>query len=748
MTKHLFAFLLLITIGCSVSKYLKEGDILLRKNVVQIYPHKSFDDIYFYIKPKPNQYFLGFPLKVYWYYKLQNKKENNFFYKLIKSSIEEPSYYNKEYVQHSIKQISEYLKLQGYYNCKIYDSVKLSNNKAKVFYIIKLGQPLVIDSVVFETRSKIFLDYLKHVTTSSLLSKNKIITDELLQNERDRITSFFKKNGFYFFSPDNIYFEVDTGSKTTIKCIILSDIITEKQYIIDSLLIYYNFDSKLALQERMSYYKTFDTVQYGNIYLVGNGQLTFNPKFLNRFCFIQKGDVYDYTEAQKTYEKFMSTNNFRTVNIQFDTIPYSNFLKASVFLTPLFKHSYKFEIEGTNSSGNIGAASNIVYYNRNIFKGAQTLNVINRFLFEHQTQIINRVNEGVLQKFYSFNTFEYSLDFKYQEPNMLSPFISEKFKKNKYPSTIYQLSYNFQHRPDYRRIISQLSFGYEWMGNKNLKHIVLPVDFNLVRIPYMYWKFARNIRGTFLEESFIDHFELGSTYMFVFRDPKVGRSKNNTIYARGKLETCGNILYLLNKRKKTQPFSYFSIPFSQYVISEIDLRYYKNLYSKSNVVYRIFAGFGLPYGNMDVLPFNKRYYIGGGNSLRGWSPRSLGPGAYIDTSSSFFNQSADIKFETNIEYRFGLLWYLEGAIFADAGNIWDVYLRKERPEGVFRINKLVNDLAVSYGLGIRLNFTYFILRFDLGFKGKNPEESKQFLFIQRKARSDDFNFNFGIGYPF
>lgn len=749
MNKNLLFTLFLFLCSCSLKKFLKEEDVLLKKNIVHITPSQAFDDIYYYIKPQPNQYFLGFPYKVYWYLKIQNLRNKGLFYKFFKQNTEPPSLLNKEYVEYSKKQIIEYLKLKGYYNSTVYDSIYIKKNKAKVYYFVVLKKPLVIDSVIFNTSSNVFKNYLKHISQNSGLNKGQIITDELLQNEREKISNFFKKNGFYFFTPENIYYEIDTTTnKTLIKCIILSDKLSEKQYIIDTLLIFYNFDSKLALQEKSHYYKTFDTIKYKEIYLVGQNNLSYNPEVLNRFCFIQKGNVYDYTDAQKTYEKFISTNNFRTVNIKFDTIPNTSFLKASVFLTPLPRQSYKLEIEGNNSSGNIGAACNVAYFNRNIFKGAQNFSMFNRFQFEHQTQVINRTDEDVFQRFYSFNTFEYSFDLKYQEPNILAPFVSEKFKKNKHPFTVYLVSYNFQHRPDYRRIISQLSFGYEWMGNKNLKHTILPLDFNLVRIPYMYWKFRKNIRGTFLEESFIDHFELGSTYYFVFRDPKVGKLKNNTIYTRGKLELCGNVLYFLSKNNKAKPYTYFSIPFSQYILSEVDVRYYKRLYSKSNIVYRAFVGIGLPYGNMNVLPFNKRYYTGGGNSLRGWAPRSLGPGRYKDTLSTFFNQTADIKFETNIEYRFGLFWYLEGALFADAGNIWDIFYREERPPGVFRFQNLLYDIAVSYGIGLRFNFTYFILRFDLGFKGKNPEENNQFLFVQRKFKSNDFNFNFGIGYPF
>lgn len=761
-----FLFLIIITsilqfflTSCKIQKYLNEDQYLVKKTKVTILPkNKKINEIYNYVKPKPNSYFLGlFPLKTFLYFKYQNKNfKPTFLKKIITSTYEEPSYLKPEIINFSKNQIIEFLKLQGYFNSIIYDTVTYNNKKktAIVEYKIILNQPLIIDSIIFSSNDEEILKIHKEeILKKTYLKPHKILTDELINKERERIEHYFRKNGFYYFNQTNVFFEIDTfNKKTLVNCIIKFNEYSKRQYYIDSVYIFYNFDYIRAFQEKEKYFCELDTIYYDNFSLVGNYKPKHKISFFNRFNFIQKNFSYDIDDAHKTYESFFATNNFKVVTIDFDTIK-GNKLKSLIYLTPLPKHSYKIELESANSSGNIGFGWNFSYINRNLFGNAQNLTISNKFLVESQIFSKDERYEELYSKIYHFNIFEYLFEIKYNEPDFIIPIVSKEFRKNKKPSTILQFNYSFQHRPDYRRIITGTLLGVEWFGNKNLKYSIFPFVCNVASIPYMYWKFSRDIRGTFLEESFINHFELGSTFNVLFNDPKVGKNKSNILYIFSKFDIFGNILYIFkhNFSNDTLPYKLLNIPFSQYILLETDCRYYINLDFKktSKLVYRLNFGIGIPYKNSNVLPFNKRFYVGGSNSLRGWVTRSLGPGNYIDTTSVIFNQTGDIKLEINTEYRFNMFWYIEGAFFIDIGNIWDIYKREERPNSHFTFNKFFDQLACSYGTGLRLNFDYFVLRLDIGLKGKDPAKNKQFLFIQRKFNFNyDLNFNFGIGYPF
>ena len=768
----LFAFLILLLTNCSTTKFLNDNELLLIKNKIQIDNKKiSKADIETYIQPKPNKKLFGIiPFYLYVYNFANSGKERKFKNKIKEIVGEPPIVVNEQQIKHSIQQIRLFLKTKGYYYPQITDSIKINKfnkKKAIVLYYISTNKPYTIDSINWEVNDKNILRYLNEIKTFSSIRKSMVLDEDLLQQEREKITNFLKNRGFFYFTKDFIQYDVDTSLgnyKVLLTCKILNQQyigsdgkIYEKPHIIyyiDSVFIHYNYNAKFALQNRQEYLASLDTLQFKNLFLVGNGYLTFKPYLFTRTNFIQQGDIYNVKDVQATYDKLVSLNTFKLVNIQFSEISNSNKLNAVIQLSPIPRQSYQAEIQGTNSSGNLGIACNINYTNRNLFGGAQNLQISLNGSVERQTAVIQE-NDQQIQQYLPFNSTEGGINLKYRVPSFLFPLVSEKFIKYNNPVTQFNVSYNLQQRPDYYRTISMLNFGYEWYGNKNLKHFINPIELNYVKIPYISWRFKKIIRGTFLENSFENHLETISSYGFIFNDNKVGKYKQNSVFIRGKFESSGNFLYLVQKKfSKTNDQGYYNIldvPFSQFIRAEIDYRYYKFISKNTKLIYRVFGGAGYPYGNSEVLPFNKRYFSGGGNSLRAWAVRSLGPGSSVDTTyKTVFNQTGDIKLESNIEYRFKLFWVVEPAIFVDAGNIWNIHKHYPDDKGYFRLTGFLNDIAISYGLGIRLNFGFFIFRTDVALKGRDPAESinNKWLFIQRKLSQDDFGFNIGIGYPF
>ncbi len=763
-------FIIILFYSCKATRFVPENEYLLKKNTILIDQKKiSKTELETYIQPKPNKKILWIiPFHLY-VYNLSKLGKERAWKKKIETIVGEPPVLVNDYlIRRSKQQVSIFLKTKGYYYAQISDSIKkFKNKKAEIIYTIKCGKPYYIDQIIWNVPDTTIGKYLKEAIGQSLIKRNTILDEDILQQERIRITEYLKNKGFYYFTKDYIQYEIDTllgNFKVQVTGKIIQQHILQnngiiieephKIYRIDSVFVFYNYNAKQAIQNKQEYLALLDTIRYKNIYLIGTGRSLYRHSLLHRMNFIQPDNIYSQQDAQVTYDKFMSLQNFKLVNIQFAESGTSEKLNAYIQLSPLPRQSYQIEAEGTNSSGNLGIAGNILYTNRNVFGSAQNLFIGINGSIERQTAVVQQNNEQI-QEYLPFNTIESGANVRLRFPTFVFPYVSEKFIKYKNPITQIQAVYNFQQRPDYTRNVTTLTFGYEWMVNKNLKHFVNPIEVNFVRIPFISWRFRRIIRGTFLESSYENHMETITSYGLIYSNNKVGRKKINSVFLRCKFETSGNLLYSIFKHwgdtNENGIYQLFQVPFSQFARAEADYRYYHFVNKNSKLVYRFFGGAGYPYGNSTVLPFNKRYFSGGASSIRAWTVRSLGPGSLADTTQgNVFNQTGDIKLEGNLEYRFKLFWVVEPALFIDAGNIWNIRKKGVDNLGYFHWNRFITDIAVGYGLGLRFNFGFFVFRTDFAFKGRDPSESygNQWLFIQRKLRNDDFSFNIGIGYPF
>ena len=234
------------------------------------------------------------------------------------------------------------------------------------------------------------------------------------------------------------------------------------------------------------------------------------------------------------------------------------------------------------------------------------------------------------------------------------------------------------------------------------------------------------------------------------------KKPTNYLFVRFFTESSGNLLNLYNSTfnpNEKETYTIFGEQYSQYLKGDIDFRFYNILNKSNNVVYRLYGGVGVPYGNAEVLPYEKQYFSGGANGLRAWQVRSLGPGSYFNPDDIRIYQTADMKLEANFEYRFKLIWVIEGAFFADAGNIWSINKLEDREGAKFNINTFYKEIAVDGGLGMRLDFSFFILRLDYGVKLRDPKEESGTGWVIASKNYNIFSpnngmFNFSIGYPF
>jgi len=318
------------------------------------------------------------------------------------------------------------------------------------------------------------------------------------------------------------------------------------------------------------------------------------------------------------------------------------------------------------------------------------------------------------------------------------------------------ISYNYQQRPDFTRTIAAAGFGYSWRSNSYTRHDINLIALNYVNVINLSERFQEIISGTYIENSYRSHVIPAFNYTFSYSNQDVNKEKS-FVFIKFRPEIAGNLftgLYSLSGVPKPEEgYLFFDTPYAQYIMADIDFRYNHLINPASKMVFRFFAGAGIPYGNGEVMPFEKKYFSGGSYGIRAWQVRSLGPGSYIvpeDQGDLYPNQLGDIKLEGNIEYRFDLFWLLEGAVFLDAGNIWSIREADGQAGAHFTKENFVNDIAVGTGAGVRLKLSFFLLRLDLGIKLRDPAliSGPGWIMLNRSYKASDFVLNFGIDYPF
>lgn len=331
------------------------------------------------------------------------------------------------------------------------------------------------------------------------------------------------------------------------------------------------------------------------------------------------------------------------------------------------------------------------------------------------------------------------------------PFLADKISPRGNPRTSFNASYNLQDRPDYRRNVTKTYISYTWNASTTTTHVVQPFDLSYIKLDPSenFSEVLNNIQNPFLRNSYTDNFILASKYSYILNTKNSNKLKNH-VYFRGNIETAGNLLAAAsnswnpNVNEVDGSRNIAGIRYAQYVRADVDLRYYQK-FNWNKIVYRFASGLGLPYGNSVAMPFEKSFYAGGANGLRAWRARELGPGNLPDSIERNVDQIGNMSLEGNIEWRIPVTSILEGAFFVDAGNIWNYQQKDTRDETEFEFGKLWDGTAVGFGVGLRLNFSFFILRFDGATKLKDPSSENPNL-LSPKWR--ETNLNLGIGYPF
>ncbi len=697
----------------------------------------------------------------------------------------------------SAKQLNIYLINKGYFNNRVRFTVKyypdtiVVNGKTKikhkrkagraeVNYQIRLGKPYRINQITYNVPDTGLLFYIDSIKQQSLLKTGDIYDSDKLGKERERITDFLLNNGYRFFNKEFIFFKVDSNlnaHKVNIEMGVQNykqkdpvyDTIIEKkhtQYNIMKIEIYPDYSVKAKPYE----YK--DTLIVNNdIKIISRHRPDFNIDLLLRSIKFSVGDLYRKDRVVATYKTYSSLGVFRSTSIVFDTINNGcNDLVAKIKLQPTKMQTFTVATDGTHRNGLLGVQGRLAYTNRNIFRGAEKLQISLNGGLEMQRLLVeedaNNTIEDATNISNTFNTLTFGPRVSLLFPTFL--FFHKYFPYANNPKTELVGVVNYQRRPDFTRNKQNFSFGYVWHEKKPITYRFTPFNINAIKIEKSdaFEQKIQQLNDRLLASSYQDHIIASSLFSVTYNGEKTGK-KRNYIFSKTSLETAGNSLrafYSLTKQPLNEQgyYEFLGIRFAQFVKISSDFRYYNNITRKVRVVSRVAGGFGIPLQNLkEALPFEKSFYSGGANGIRAWKARTLGPGSYYDSTKSF-DKIGDIQMEGNLELRFPISGWIEGATFLDAGNIWLLHEDSLRPGAKFNPETFLSEIAFGTGAGIRLDLDFFILRFDFAIPIKNPalpvgerwilqgKWKEEASFQNGVARRDFFpwQFNLGIGYPF
>jgi len=752
--------------SCSSTRFVREGKYLLNRISVKVDDNKiKREELKTHIKQKENLRILGIFKFHLWVYNLSSAKKENDWLKRIG---EAPVLYDEFQASRSRTQLLIFLKNKGYYNADVIDSVIVGNNKTKLnlIYDIKAGQPYRINKYFYSIKDPNLINVLLSDSVNRLIKTNDVFDLDVLNAERKRLTQLLKDRGYFNFTEEFISFQADTSFFNFQVNLTLnvddahqkndeSEIVEHQKYKIRNYLI--NPSYKPAELSGNQSVQSFDTLVNKDYIFIYQGNLKYKPELFYNLNRLKDSTYYSLQNAEKTYRALNRLKQFSLINIGFtetnvldqDSIP---LLDCRMQLSPLPRQNISVEVEGTNSSGNLGVAGNLNFQHRNVFAGAEVLDFQLRVASERQ-----QISNGI------YNTQEYGFESNLTIPKFLSFIRAKQLFTFQIPETKFTIGYNYQNRPDYTRTISNLKFGYNWKTSNYKFHTLNLVDLNYVHLYDQDSTFINSIRDLYIKSSFTDHLISATNYSWMYNTQNVNKREDYKFY-KFNIESAGNLLgiysRLVNKDKTSildsvtnLTNSYYKVlntRFAQYIKGDFEYRYGHVIDKLSSIVGRAFIGVGVPYGNFNVLPFEKKYFTGGANGIRAWQVRSLGPGSYKAPTDIYPNQSSDIKLESNLEYRFKLFWIMEGALFLDAGNIWAINYKDNREGSVFKIDGFYKQIAVGSGLGVRFDFTYFLFRLDLGMKMRDPSlpSGKRFIPGNYPITGDHFNLSFAIGYPF
>lgn len=718
-----------LSFSCSTTRVLGDGQFRLADNKVVVDNDRKFNtkEIESYIKQKPNSYIIfGWNpfLNIYnWSGKNADKGINKFLRKIGTA----PVVYQPSQVEASVENINRHLEYLGYYGSDVRSEVRVNGKRVTVTYSVTLGRRYRIGNVSFAVPDGEFKEDFYADTAAVSIRPGDFLSEDALEKETERAASMFRRKGYFGFTKNYFSFEADTLARRDTADLLM----TVKEY---------------TRNQTAEYARPHRKYFFGDVSISYDNDLKFNDRVLKNICTIRPGAMYDEREVNTTYSRLSALRLFSGVNVSLNPRD-SGIVDCDISLTKSRMQGFKVNLEGsTNSTGLIGISPQVSYYHKNIFHGGQWLNLgfLGNFQFKYDDRSV-KSNEFGVSAGLSFPEF-------LGLPNSI-------FHGPSVPRTEINASYNYQNRPEYTRNMISTSYGYSGsLRNGKFFYQFYPIQAKIVRLTNLDPNFYTTLSGNpFMRDAYQNHFDVGSGLVAYYTTSTALVPKETYEYARLQLDASGNVLSLFNKAMKSDEYGsrlIWNTPYSQYIRTELTLG--KTFVFGKNggqaLAIRLLGGVGYAYGNSSTIPFEKQFYSGGANSMRGWQARSLGPGnSKADTTFVIPSQTGDVKLEANLEYRFPMFWKLCGAVFTDVGNIWTLK-ETDGDDGShthFDLKNLAASLAADWGIGLRVDLNFLILRLDMGMKVYDPSlDTARWRSPSQWLKKDGYTLHFGVGYPF
>ncbi len=782
----------LFVVGCNVTRNLPEGEYLLTR--VQFDEDKETprdqritvdnDGIDIYVRQSPNKRFLGIDFYV-WVYEKANPEKDNWWNNFKRKIGEEPVLLDMDLTEKSITNLETYLRTRGYFHSEVTYSIDTTRRKrrADITYIIRQGEPTRINDIHYSFRDSSLRSVILADSSDCMLKRGDVLDITLLDAERNRIAANLNNRGYFDFTVNNISYEVDTlGHPYTanVRLIVRPTLVGYSErgeplwednaiYRIRDINVYPTYDPMLRSTMGFGADAMIDTTYSGGLRIIRdvNVRPQLRNSVLRHTVEIYPNYIYNSEQVTRTYSELMALGFFRNAKVDFMRVPGEDsfvtlmnvnangeteflttrerYLDCNIYGTPALKQSMKVEVEASTTSTFYGLSATLGYSNRNVFRGAEAFDISARFGFEfmYARDVEKRsANELSITAGLSF-------------PRFILPFRTKPGLGVTQPRTRLELAFDYQDRPYYRRNIFTTRWAYSWKQGGRSSFIVRPVDVNWIDVKSVDENFLADIDNRYLRTSFESQLTAGLSASYTFNTQRSDMDPNST-FVRANLETAGNLIQGLESLFSHHApgknyYEIFGIRYSQYVRSEVSASRRISLGHNMVLAGRLYGGVGVTYGNSHgrSIPFDRMFYCGGANSMRGWVPRTLGPGNRLEIDDTTYPaQVGDVRLEANAEFRFPVWWIFHGAVFLDLGNVW--YLRDtedSNPEEVFHFNNFYKQLGFNTGLGLRIDATFVILRIDLGLQLHNPGRPEGERWIH-DFKWNNMALNFGVGYPF
>ena len=729
--------------SCTTTKFVPDGEYLLnqvRLKVTDDSTAVNTGQLRNYVRQKANTRWFSLyklPLATY---SLSGRDTTRWLNRTLRALGEPPVVFDSTKALLTCSDLQQQLRNEGFLNASVNVVTRQRGKKKKdVAYMLTPGQPYTIGRLRYDLADSGIRAMLAADSTRRLLREGMRFDVALLDAERKRITTLLTDSGYFRFHKEFITYHADSTAAS-------------RQIDLTLRLAPYRQAGRSDTLHTRYWMRHINYVGEDRAWRNGEratgNRIHLRQHVLQECTHLTEGQPYSSGDLQDTYNHFGRLQAVKYTNITLRPVAGTDSLDCDIQLQTNKPSTLSFQPEGTNTAGDLGAAAALTYQNRNLFRGSEVLSIEVRGAYEAIRGLEGYSNQDFV---------EYSAEAKLQFPRFIIPVAYHELRRRANTTSELSLLYDMQNRPEFHRRLLSASWRYRWNFTHSHKRYLLDLlDLNYVFMPWISDTFRNeyldndNTRNAILRYNYEDLFitKIGFGYSY---------AKGNTAL-KTNIETSGNLLQLASKTfgaEKDQLGHYrvFNIAFAQYVKGDLDLSHELRIDNDNKLVLHLGVGIAYPYGNSTVLPFEKRYFSGGANSVRGWSVRSLGPGKYKehDGRINFINQTGDMKLDLNAEYRTHLFWKFSGAAFIDAGNIWTLREYREQPGGQFKADEFLSQLAVGYGLGLRLNFDYFILRFDLGMKAINPayeEEEEEHYPIAHPRLRRDFAFHFAVGLPF